>query len=753
MFKEQKFELEFAGRKVKVEVGKMANQTNASCLVSYGDTMVLATAVMGKDPKSDYDFFPLQIEVREKMFAAGKIKGSRFVKREGRPSDNSVLDGRMIDRGIRPLFNQEIRNEVQIVITTLSYDDENSFNILSIIAASLALEISDIPWNGPLVGICVGRVNGEFIVNPTVAQLEQSDLKLVFSIQGEKVLMVDAEGKEVPEADMIKAFEFGILQAQPLLKFVESIKKEIGLPKKDENALVEEAQGKGKVPLSEKKAVFEEAKKFFEPQLEKYLFNQPVGTKRERKAIAKVLLDQFVETLKEQEKDEEIISYVKNNFESYLEEEVTKAILDREQRVDGRKLNQIRSLKAEVGILPRTHGSALFSRGETQVLSVVTLGAPGDAQMLDELLENDTIKRYMHHYNCAPFSFGEAGPFRGPGRREIGHGALAEKALIPVLPTKEEFPYTILVSSEVMGSNGSSSMASTCGSTLSLLDAGVPLKRPVAGIAMGLASDANRFKVLTDLQDLEDGEGGMDFKITGTSEGITAVQMDTKTSGISMDICRQTFAQAREARVQILEVMAQTIPEPKAMSQYAPRIVSLRIDPAKIKDVIGTGGKIINKIIEECGGVQIDIEDDGLVMVTGTDAAGVAKAIDWVERLTKEVEVGQIYKGTVVRLMDFGAFVEVLPGKDGLVHISELAATRVDKVTDVVNIGDEVNVKVIEIDNQGRVNLSIKKAAPDYDPSTDIRSERSDRGPRPGGDRGGFRGGDRGGRPRFGGNR
>ena len=726
MFKEQKFELEFAGRKLKVEIGKMAKQTNAACLVSYGDTLVLATAVMSKETQPGLDFFPLMIEVREKMYAAGKIKGSRFVKKEGRPSDSSVVDARMIDRGLRPLFNQELRNEVQVVITTLSYDEENPFDVMSITAAALALHLSDIPWPGPLVGICVGRVDGKFVLNPTMSQLEQSDLQLIFSVKDDKVLMIDAQGREVREEDMVKALEFGIKEAKPLLAFIESIRNQVGRTKQEENLLIEEAQASGEAPLAEKKAVFNEAKKFFAPQIDKYLFNQPIGTKRERKEIAKVLLDKFTEKLKAENKPEEIIEYVKNKFEAYLEDETRKAILEKDLRVDGRRLNQIRPLKSEVGLLPRTHGSALFSRGETQVLSVVTLGAPGDAQTLDEITENDTQKRYMHFYNCPSYSFGEVGNFRGPGRREIGHGVLAEKALMPVLPGKEEFPYTILVVSEVMGSNGSSSMASTCGSSLSLMDAGVPLKKPVAGIAMGLASDGDKYKVLTDLQDLEDGEGGMDFKITGTQDGITAIQMDTKTGGLSLQICRDTLTQAQEARREILAQMAQTISQPKELSPYAPRIVTLQIEPAKIKDVIGTGGKIINKIIEECN-VKIDIDDDGLVMITGSDADGSARAVKWVEQLTKEVEVGEIYTGKVVRIMDFGAFVEILPGKDGLVHISELAINRVEKVTDVVNIGDEVKVKVIEIDSQNRINLSIRQTDPAYDPNNDPKAGRGGR--------------------------
>lgn len=734
MLPNKRFETEFAGRKLVIETGKMAYQTNASCMVSYGETVVLATAVMAKEPRLGIDFFPLSVEMQEKMYAAGKIKGSRFIKRDGRPTDNAVLDSRMIDRGLRPLFNQELRNEVQVVATTLSYDGENPADLLAITAASAALHISDIPWHGPLVGVCVGRINGEFVLNPTELQLQESDMKLVFSAAYDKVLMVDAEGREIPEDAMAAAFKFGLEQVRPLLDFIEKVRSEIGLEKQDEQKLIEASYVGAEIALSEKKAAFEEAKKFFAPQLDQYLFNQPRGTKRERKSVAKKMLEKFVEELKAKETHTEIISYVEDNFEAYLEAEVTKAILDRDLRVDGRSLTQIRPLSCDAGVLPRTHGSGLFSRGETQVLSIVTLGAPGDAQILDEMTESDTKKSYMHFYNALPFCYGETGPIRGAGRREIGHGALAEKALAPVLPSKEDFPYTIVVVSEVMGSNGSSSMASTCGSTLSLMDAGVPITKPVAGIAMGLASDGSRYKVLTDLQDLEDGEGGMDFKVTGTKDGITAIQMDTKTSGLSLEICEKTLAQAKAARLEILDCIAATLPAPRAeMSKYAPRIVSFKIDPDKIREVIGTGGKVINEIIDACD-VAIDIEDDGLVAITGNNPDGVKRAVDWVQNIVKEVEVGEVYTGKVVRLMDFGAFLEILPGKDGMVHISEFSNERVDKITDVAKLGDTFTVKVIEIDDKGRINLSVKKASPDYDPSKDTNSApRRDRGPRPGG--------------------
>ncbi|MEK7653589.1 MAG: polyribonucleotide nucleotidyltransferase [Patescibacteria group bacterium] len=741
MLKEKKFETEFAGRKLSVETGKMAKQANASCLVRYGDTVILATAVMSKDAREGIDFFPLTVEMQEKMYAAGKIKGSRFVKRDGRPTDNAVLDARMIDRGIRPLFDQELRNEVQVATITLSYDEENVADVLAITAASIALHLSDIPWDGPLAGISVGRVNGKLILNPTESQLLESDFKLVFSVTDGKVLMIDAEAKEISEAEILEALRFGADGAKPLLEFIESIRKEAGLEKKNKEEILKLIDENKETTVQERKAAFEEAKKFFAPQVGKYLFGKSSGTKRERKEIAKELLDQFVKKLKEEGKHEEVIEYVKDNFEFYLEAEASRAILERDERIDGRRLNEIRPLSIEIGFLPRTHGSALFSRGETQVLSVVTLGAPGDAQTLDEMTESETKKSYIHYYNAPSYCYGETGPFRSAGRREIGHGALAERALLPVLPKKEDFPYTILVVSEVMGSNGSSSMASTCGSTLSLMDAGVPILKPVAGIAMGLASDGKNYKILTDLQDFEDGEGGMDFKVAGTSDGITAIQMDTKTHGLPLELCEKTLSQAKEARMEILAVITKTIPQPRAdLSPFAPRIVSMRIDPEKIGDVIGTGGKIINEIIEVCD-VKIDIEDDGLVAITGTNPDGVAKAIKWIEDLTKEVAVGEIYVGKVTRLMDFGAFVEILPGREGMVHISEFSNERINRITDATSTGAELKVKVIEIDDKGRINLSVKQADPNYDPSKDTRRNG-------GSDRGGL-----GGRPSGGGNR
>jgi len=704
---EKKFELEFAGRKLIIKTGELAHQTNGSCTVQYGDTLVLATAVMNPTPREGTDFFPLMVEYEEKMYAAGRIKGSRFIKRETKPTDEAVLTARMIDRGIRPLFDNSLRRDVQVIVTVLSTDGENDADVLGIIAASTALHISDIPWNGPLAGIRIGRINGEFALNPTYAAREKSDLDLTLSVSEDKVLMVESGANEVSEADVFEAFKFALKHSKKIVKFIEEVREAVGKEKlvlTTETETIEDFTKEDLIKLQE------ECKEFLIPELDKFLFNIPRGSKKERKETlykVKVLLDEFLQK-KSIGKDRR--KKVTSFFDSFIDEQITKAILERNQRVDGRSLTDIRPLSGKVGLLPRTHGSGLFNRGETQVLSVVTLGAPSDEQVLDGM-ELSGKKRYMHHYNFPPYSVGEAAPLRGTGRREVGHGALAEKALIPVLPDKEEFPYTIRVVSEVLGSNGSSSMGSTCCSTLALMDAGVPIKKPVAGIAIGLASDKKNFKILTDIQDLEDGDGGMDFKIAGTKDGITAIQMDTKTDGLTLEIVEKALAQGKDARLRILDVITSVIPEPrKELSQYAPRIVCLRINPDKIRELIGPGGKVINSIIDETG-VTIDIEDDGLVNVTSVSAENMEKALQRIKAITKEAQVGETYVGTVVRLMEFGAFVEIFPGTDGLVHISEI--TDKERVTDVkkyLKIGQQVKVRVIKIDEQGRINLSIKKA-------------------------------------------
>ncbi len=720
----QTFSTTFAGQELTVEVGKIALHTNASCTVRYGDTVILATAVMSPQPREGLDYFPLMVDYEEKMYASGKIKGSRFIKREGRPPESAIITGRMIDRGLRPLFPAELRNDVQVILTVLSSDGVNDPGILAINAASLVLHLSDIPWNGPLAGVRIGRIDGKWVLNPQNGQRDESDCDITFSSSRDRVAMFEAEAQEITADDFYAAVAFGMQESQPLLDFFEDVRKQVGLEKVSMAEVLAE-MAEAEFPAADTPAeaqaaeadieqVEKETYAFILDQLDQYLFNQPVGTKRERKTVLMGLKETVENRLIEQSVSKEMRKKVLDDFDGFIEAQITKAILERDQRVDGRSLTDIRSLACETGLLPRTHGSALFSRGETQVLSTVTLGSPGDEQLIDTM-DEDSKKRYMHHYNDAPYSYGETGPLRGPGRRAIGHGNLAEKALLPVLPGKEEFPYTIRVVSEVMSSNGSSSMASTCGSTLALMDAGVPIKRAVAGIAMGIAQDdEGNYKILTDLQDLEDGEGGMDFKITGTRDGITAVQMDTKSAGLTLEIIQGALTQGREALMRILDVMEQAIGEPRTeMSPYAPRIISIKIDPDKIRDVIGPGGKMINEIIDACG-VDIDIEDDGYVFITGVGSEGPGKAKQWVENIVKEVEAGEIYEGTVTRTMDFGAFVEILPKQEGLVHISEISTERTDKVTDVLNIGDKVKVIVKEIDDQGRINLSIKRLDPDW---------------------------------------
>lgn len=694
--------MEWGGRTLTVEVGKMALQANASCTVRYGDTVILATVVMSKNIRDGIDYFPLSVEFEEKMYATGKIKGSRFIKREGRPSDEAILTGRIVDRSIRPLFDDSIRNDIQIILTALSIDGENDSQITALLATSIALSISDIPWNGPIVGAKVGRLDNQWILNPANGDSENSDTDVVIVGTPEKVVMVEAGCDEVPEDEVVSAMKFGAMELQSVIDFFNKIISEVGQEKIDINSNKNESE-------SELAKIEAEVKEFVAGKVNDWVFDSVKTGRQERVALINRFTDAVTELLTNKEVDETIMKIVLSQVKVYLEEHITNKIIKDEQRLDGRSLTDIRELKSEIGLLPRTHGSALFSRGDTQVLSVATLGSPGDVQILDSM-EEDGTKRYMHHYNDTPATYGETGFMRGPSRRAIGHGALAERALEPVLPKEEDFPYAIRVVSEVMGSNGSSSMASTCGSTLSLMDAGVPIKKPVAGIAMGLASNSNgEWRVITDLQDVEDGPGGMDFKITGTRDGITAIQMDTKTHGLSWDIVEQTFKQSKEARIQILDVIEKTIPAPRTeMSQYAPRIITLNIDPDKIRDVIGPGGKMINKIIADTG-VGIDIEDDGRVMITSNNAEGSKKAIKIIENLTHEVTAGEVYEGTVARLEDFGAFVNILPGQDGLVHVSEIAWERTNKPGDVLNLGDKVKVKVKEIDNMGRINLTIKE--------------------------------------------
>lgn len=711
---QKEFSIDWAGRKLTIGTGQLAQQANGACTVRYGETVVLCTAVMG-ELKEDHDHFPLLVDYEERMYAAGRIKGSRFVKREGRPTDEAILSGRMVDRAVRPLFPEHFKNEVAVATTVFSFDSEIDPEIPALIGTACALSISDIPWNGPIAAVRIGKKDGKLIVMPTYAETTEGDLDLIVSGTADKTIMVEAGAKQMSETDMLEAMQLAHANLKPVIDLINEVVKAIGKtksdpmkPKNDEEAakraMMEDIRQKAWSFLETKRGV---------------LFSEQLKTKADRKAGINRLkneLEKNLETLgisKDDRKKAESI------LDEFVDSEVTKMILDEKRRADGRALDEIRPLGTTVGLLPRAHGSGLFERGATQVLSAATLGSPGMEQELDTM-EFQGAKRYFHHYNFPGYSVGETkGAGRGPGRREIGHGALAERALMPVLPSKESFPYTIRVVSEVLGSNGSSSMGATCGSTLALMDAGVPISEPVAGIAMGLASDekTGRYQVITDLQDLEDGNGGMDFKIAGTKNGITAIQLDTKTSGLPWNVVTETLEQAKKARLQILEEIKKAIPAPRTeMSKYAPRIVSFMINPEKIRDVIGPGGKVINEIID-AHKVEIDIEDSGLVMVTSNNAESMDKAVKWIQSLTREVEVGEVFEGQVVRIMPFGAFVNILPKVDGLVHISELAQGRTEQVEDVVNIGDKVKVIVYEIDGQGRINLSMKRLAEDYKPS------------------------------------
>ena len=695
---EKKWSLQVGGRDLTISTGLLAAQANGAVTAQYGDTVILATAVMSKGASRINGYFPLMVDFEERHYAAGKIKGSRFVKREGRPSDESVLAGRAIDRTVRPLFNPRMRNEVQVIATTLSFDKENSSDITAMIAASAALAISDVPWNGPIGAVRVGRINDEFILNPTVTQRKESTLDLLISGTQTKINMLEVGAHEVPEEVINKAFAFGFEAIQKIAAFVDTIRQEVGKEKAMPTLLQAPAE--------------------FEAKIKELLYADNLGE-------AIYLKDKKAVYTRTDEIQANISAYINENytegvsnlqdvarqvFDEVSDEIVHKNVLEHDMRPDGRKLTEIRPIDCRVGILPRTHGTGLFTRGETQALTITTLGAPGDEQTIDTM-ETDTKKRYIHHYNFPPYSVGEVRPMRGPGRREVGHGALAEKALLPVLPSREEFPYTMLLVSEVLASNGSSSMASTCGSTLSLMDAGVPIKAPVSGIAMGIiVGDEHNFKVLTDIQGLEDHYGDMDFKAAGTTKGITAVQMDVKVDGVTLEMLAAVLEQSHGNRKEILDKMLAAIPEPRLnLSPYAPRIITLHINPDKIRDVIGPGGKMINQIIDETG-VSIDIEDDGSVFITATDETGAKKAVEWINNITREVVAGEIFTARITRIMAFGAFAEVLPNQEGLIHISELSRERVDKVGDIVSVGDMVSVKVKEIDSQGRINLSMKDA-------------------------------------------
>ncbi|MCH7492383.1 polyribonucleotide nucleotidyltransferase [Patescibacteria group bacterium] len=734
--KVESFEIEVAGKTMKFEFGRLAGQANGACTVQYGGTVVLATAVISSNIREGIDYFPLMVDYEERLYAAGKIKGSRFIKREGRPSDEAVLTARLVDRSVRPLFDETVRNDVQVVLTVLSVDQENDSDIVSLIAASAALSVSDIPWNGPVAGCRIGRVDGEWVINPTYEAREKSELDLVIVGTKTKVLMIEAGGAQVPEDIIFEAMQFGQKSYSKIYDFIEDIQNKIGLPK------IETVKAK---TTDEEQAIWSKIeKKIDEYSGDKIRKLFSIKDKLEQKAAMADLKDGLDEELKDdnevsKEQRAKAIGMIDDQFQAVART----MVLEEGKRVDGRGVDEIRELSSEVGVLPRTHGTGLFNRGETQVLSVVTLGSPGDEQTLDTMEESGT-KSFMHHYNFPGFSVGEAKPMRSAGRREIGHGALVEKALEPVLPDREEFPYTIRVVSEVLSSNGSSSQASCCGTTLALMDAGVPIKNPVAGIAIGLITDYNNpknYKILTDIQGVEDHDGDMDFKVAGTTEGITAIQMDVKLHGIDLDIISEALARAKDARLKILENMAKVISEPRAeLSQYAPRITSLKIDPEKIRNVIGKGGETINKIIDECGGsdvIKIDIEDDGIIMITSTNNAMAEKALDWIKDLTHEITVGEVYEGTVLKIVtdrmkgnEIGAIVELTSGQDGMVHISQFKNERIDKVSDIVKVGDKLKVKVMGVDKEkGRIELSHKI----FNESSAPRENRSEHraGPRP----------------------
>ena len=687
MFKQ--YEMELGGRKLVLEFGKYAEQANGSTFVRYGDTVLLVTATASDKPRDGIDFFPLSVDFEEKLYSVGKIPGG-FIKREGRPSEKAILTSRLIDRPLRPLFPKGMRNDVQVVAVAMSVDTNNAPEIPAMIGSSAALCVSDIPFAGPTGAVNIGLIDGEFIVNPNDEQRAASELALTVAGTKDAVMMVEAGAKEVSEEVMLKAILFAHEEIKKIVAFIEGIQAEIGKPKRE-------------FPLYLPGEDVKSAVREFAMDKVRWMFE--TFDRAERNAREEQVKQEVEEHFAEQ--FEGRMAEVGDALYGLQKEVMRRHIIDEGVRPDGRKLTEVRPIWCETGILPRPHGSAVFTRGQTQVLTTVTLGAMGDVQILDGISPEDS-KRYMHHYNFPPYSTGEAKPLRSPGRREIGHGALAERALEPMIPSEEEFPYALRLVSEVMSSNGSTSQASVCGSTLALMDAGVPIKRPVAGVAMGLIKDVEntgKVAVLTDIQGLEDFLGDMDFKVAGTHKGITAIQMDIKIKGIDEPILRQALAQAYDGRMHILGKMLDTLPAPRPhLSKYAPKIIRFTINPDKIREVIGPGGKMINKIIAETG-VKIDIEDDGRVYIATPDEAAAAKARSLIEGIAKDLQVGDIVTGPVVRIMSFGAFIEYAPGKDGMIHISKLANERVEKVEDVVNIGDVLECRVAEIDSQGRINL------------------------------------------------
>ncbi|MDR3551659.1 MAG: polyribonucleotide nucleotidyltransferase [Clostridia bacterium] len=719
------FETQFAGKKLVVEAGQLAQLANGSCLVRYGETVILATATMSAKPRDGIDFFPLSVDYEERLYSVGKIPGS-FMKREGRPSEKAVLVSRVIDRPVRPLFPKDMRNDVSVVITVLSVDQDCQPEVAGMIGASIAISISNIPWAGPIGGAAVGYVDGEYVLNPDAAQREKSKMYVTVAATEQKIVMIEAGADEVNEDIMFTGIMKAHEEIKTLVAFIKEIIGQIGKEKI------------GYVSAAVPEEMVEQVKAFALDDIRQALDTDDKNIREQRlKPVYEKVFEHFAEQYPNSESKLTECLY---KAQKYV---VRRWLLDDKRRVDARGIDEIRPLHAEVGLLPRCHGSGLFSRGQTQVLTIATLGAISDRQMLDGI-DTEEFKRYMHHYNMPSWSVGETRPSRGPGRREIGHGALAERALEPVIPSEEEFPYAIRLVSEVLSSNGSTSQGSVCASTLALMDAGVPIKTPVAGISCGLITEGDKWMTMVDIQGLEDFFGDMDFKVAGTHEGITAIQMDLKIDGLTPAIIREALDKTRAARIYILdEVMLKTIDKPREeLSPYAPKMITTRIEVDKIREVIGTGGKVIQKICADCD-CKIDIEEDGRIFIAAVNSENGDRALKMIEAIAKDPEVGAIFKGKVTRLMTFGAFVEIAPGKEGLVHISRLDLKRVEKVEDVVKVGDEVMVKLIEIDSQGRLNLSRKDAIIEIEglppqPDEPI-PQRDHRGPRPGGDRHDFR--------------
>ena len=699
----QKFQIEIGGRELSVEISNLAEQASGSCFVRYGDTEVLATAVMSKYEREEEGFFPLTVDYEERYYAAGKILGSRYIRRESRPSDEAITTSRLIDRTIRPLFPENLKRKTQVIITCLSWDRENDPDIIGLIAASIAISESEIPWSGPITVVRIGRLkNGEMIINPTYAEREMSDLDLVLAAvsseasakeEGILINMIEAEAAEVPEEVILKAVDFARPYLEKIINFQNQIIREVAKEKIKIETLPQDLE------------LEKEIKEFLGDRLEKVLFPR----KTERVEDISVLKEELIFYIEGKYPGMGKGKYVKDFFEKEIERLIHENIILKERRPDGRKLDELREISCQVGLLPRTHGSGLFCRGQTKALSILTLGTPGDVKLLQGM-EIIGKKRFMHHYNFPPYSTGEVKPIRGPGRRDIGHGMLVEKALLSLIPSFEDFPYTMRIVSEILSSNGSTSMASVSSSSLALMDAGVPIKEPAAGIALGLMQDKKgNYKILTDIQGPEDHHGDMDFKIAGTKNGITAIQMDVKIEGISEKILREALEQGKKVRNQILEKIKEVLEKPRReLSPFAPRILTIQINPEKIREVIGPGGKVINEIIRECG-VSIDVEETGKIFVTAEKEEAAKKAIDWIKNITREAKVGEIFQGKVKKILDFGAFVEILPNQEGLLHISQISPSRVTRIEDFFRVGDIISVKVISIDEQGRINLSLMK--------------------------------------------